>query len=408
MNVLKDGMDLEELENLVKENSELLDAELVQQVLNAVDNDATLALPIFYDMIASSECNVHDRSTSDTLLDTKSQSLDTKITSTSGKNELTLSLNEFHSLSLSENPVVHAPKGVWNHRNGGGFSLSAKVQAERMHQQYPWVTLDVLVALFEQCDGNASQVEELLISMFPVDEPIAFASSSHSQSFCESDRISNSASKSAATSISAANRTEISDTFRESPSGLGNLVDKEQVYETLRKFRIPPAQAKPLEPLIADCLALRSEFELRRRTKLISRSVDGIAHVKDLQNSLQSTIERLLVHLSKHCDSFGTTGDLDLHGFYVEDAVALCGAKLLAVFRMRLHGLNTPKRVQFICGRGQNSGKGGARIRPALIHFLRSSRLSYSIDDHGGIVEVNTEKGKPPTLESILATRRRS
>lgn len=96
----------------------------------------------------------------------------------------------------------------------------------------------------------------------------------------------------------------------------------------------------------------------------------------------------------KHVNIFRPDGEIDLHGLYVKEATEVLKMKLAEAQGDGLQGLDV------IVGQGNHS-EGGPRIKPAVIAYAKTNKLTYNISDRNpGCIHFDLAPAPKPLLVS--------
>ena len=242
------------------------------------------------------------------------------------------------------------PRGAWAQKT---YAHSFRV--DKLCNSYQWAKRDIIENLFEAYGGCEQLVEEQLITMFQVDEPIAFA-------YLPNDKTNNS------------NRVDYK--RQQQSQAMRVKVENELRLEASKGGPAPLSS----EELDHNRRELWEKREYRQRLQTLAsqtRKPEHFIAVREQDERLHQLSQNYLQAL-RQSDDF-RSGYLDVHGLTKEEAIQLVEWKLQET---------GSKRFRVITGRGTHSHLGQAVLKPALEKYLRLKGISCSPFEDG-ILTIN-------------------
>ncbi|XP_062616217.1 NEDD4-binding protein 2-like [Saccostrea cucullata] len=126
----------------------------------------------------------------------------------------------------------------------------------------------------------------------------------------------------------------------------------------------------------------KAQEAFRRGMKQVAHfySNQGHLHTKKIKEANENAAQMIL---SRRVEYLETKSTLDLHGLHVDEAVTVL-SKVIEDQRKKLCGRGDKKKDLFIItGRGSHSRGGVARIRPAVIRWLKQNNYNFAEVNEG-------------------------
>lgn len=323
---------LEQLTSLVSNHPEI-SQDVVTDILSHCNQNVKQAVNILSDMFQLEQ--IQNRPS----LRPDKEASSTPKSSSSSKNTSFIS-------SQGPTPVNPTPpRGAWAKKT---YAHSFRV--DKLCNRYQWAQRDIIENLFEAYGGCEQLVEDQLVTMFPIDEPIAFADHPNDKT----------------------NKSNRVDYRRQQQSQAMRIrVENELRLEASKGGPAPLSS----EELIAHRQALWDTREYRQRLQILAcqtRKPEHFIAVKEQDEKLHQLSQNYLQAL-RRSDDF-RNGCLDVHGLTKEEAIQLVEWKL---------GETGNKRFRVITGRGTHSHLGQAVLKPALEKYLGLKGISCSHFEDG-------------------------
>ena len=332
-----------------------LSTDVLQAVLESYDYNANKAFEVLCEMAIGSVDL--DTTPEKTIPDTPGKHLP-KMNKKRPKSKRGVSI-PVHTTKSGYNPWITKGKN-------DGVTFADRMKVERMSSQYPWADKKYIEDLLVHYSGSTELVELQLLSMFPVDQIEAFTNFRETTVPTESDRKSMNSNggthrrKVIAEALRRADEKDIQHNF--------NKADENVLREEIEELK---ADINKHVSLRNQCYRMTS---LTRDTK---QRDEAKYHEKVIEEFSERLIELVMLLPDFKGDQ------LDLHGFSVNQALALVGKKVDQVM-----ALKNCRRLTIITGRGKHSVNMKSILRPAVEKYVKDRQLRCSSNREDGKVVV--------------------
>lgn len=337
----------------------------VADVLQACDQDPVRAYETICEMIippdheTSTDVTTHSQTTvsTDTTTTTFTSPLypptsSIKSSPPRAPREVTYAMVQPSPLSPAPRSVAPEPRGAWASANMG-----RRYRVDELCKCYTWLSRSIAEALFEKYGDCLELVETEVLSMFPVDEPAAFAGDDGNQSSQPLSQVPRSRSPDAAAS-------RVADALRER--------DEDELRRVARAHNSTSMSSRSMHQLRCELWEKRKMLTRFNALASQTRQTKHINQARELSEEL-SKLSAYLLDRIQQSEEY-RDGCLDLHGLTKDEAIELVCAKL---------NDGPKRRFRVITGKGIHSQNGQAVLRPALEKYLQRRGVKYSHYEQG-------------------------
>lgn len=342
----------------------------VADVLQACDQDPIRAYDLISEMVIPPDSQVvaHSSQTVDTSLADYATStspqprmlpptVSPKQSPPRSPRPVTFAFAHAAPLALPHVASPHTPCGAWARHN-----LARRYRIDSLCSRYTWLDRNVADALFDKNHDCVELVENDVLEMFPLDEPIAFATSlkvphpspQPEQPYPPAPQPAQSPHES----------HNVAEVFRE---------------KAISEIRLVAQSASQVSMTSPPMLRMRQELWEKRATATHANALasqtrkpalmaDARKKTDEMRKLSAYFLERIRQSPEYH------DGQIDLHGLTKEEAIQLVDWKLQDSGR---------RRFKVITGKGNHSHKNLAILRPALERYLNSRGISFSMCGDG-------------------------
>jgi len=238
-------------------------------------------------------------------------------------------------------------------------SMGNKLKATLLKEKYSFASKDLIRDVLEFFEGSMERTENFLLENYPVDDPQVVTNSDEKVT-----RDSSHLPQKVALYLRELDALRIS--AEQEKNAVGYKQPDTIVQSFLDKSR-----------------HFWNQHLIYERLASITRKSCYSRQATEMKNLFENYSSQALNELTKR-DSFSKSPLLDLHGFFVEEALFLLEKKIAS---MKESTTKRPLVIQCITGKG-NGSLSGSRLGPAVENYCKEHHLVYKLEPGAVIVYI--------------------
>ncbi|GJD11707.1 Uncharacterized hydrolase YugF [Galdieria sulphuraria] len=241
-------------------------------------------------------------------------------------------------------------------------SLADRLKARLLKEKYSFASEDWIIDVLHFYEGSMEQAETFLLESYPLDDPNMLL-----------ERVEETAKENKSLSCIASYLRDL-DALRISSEQQKNALGDKQVYNVVQS-------------IFEKSRKFWNQYLMLGRLASVTKKNYYSERAKEMKHLFELYSSQALLELTRR-NSFSSNPVLDLHGFFVEEALFLLESKIRL---MKQATTRRPLVIQCITGKG-NSSVSGSRLRPAVEKYCKEHCLVYKLEEGAVVIYVGLQR----------------
>ncbi|GJQ15184.1 hypothetical protein GpartN1_g6975.t1 [Galdieria partita] len=237
-------------------------------------------------------------------------------------------------------------------------NMANKLKARLLKEKYSFASEDWIIDVLCFFEGSMEQTETFLLENYPVDDPNMLM-----------QRVEETTGEIKSLRYVASCLRDL-DAMRISSEQERNAVGDTQSYKTVKR-------------ILEKSRNFWNQYLVYGRLASITKKSYYSERAKEMRRLFELYSSQALHELTRR-NSFSSNPVIDLHGFFVEEALSLLESKINL---MKQSTTRRPLVIECITGKG-NGSTSGSRLRPAVEKYCKEHNLVYKLEEGAVIIYV--------------------